>query len=229
MVAVPSLPAAQLTVSIAATTGRGFTDKMQSMCGRFVLKNMPVELIVKLAAGDPPSIGFKLINARSETAADKPSFRAAFKHRRCLIPADGFYEWAKKGKARQPFYIHRADGRPPAMAGLWEHWQDPHGNELETCTILATQANAMISPLHERMPVILEPEDWERWLKPGSMRGDSVELRQLMRSAAEGVLSLHPVSSQVNSPGVDTPDNLKPVEIKEPDRPEKNNDEPTLF
>jgi putative SOS response-associated peptidase YedK len=100
-----------------------------------------------------------LINARSETAAEKPSFRSAFKSRRCLIPADGFFEWKKVGKAKQPYYFQLADEEPFAFAGLWEKW-----TEIETCTILTTAANEMVTPLHDRMPVILSPNDYAEWL-----------------------------------------------------------------
>jgi putative SOS response-associated peptidase YedK len=101
------------------------------------------------------AIGNKLINARSETVMEKPSFRAAFKYRRCLIPADGFYEWKKLERRKQPYYNHK----PFAFAGLWENW-----NNILTCTILTTEANERVQPIHERMPVILHPEDYDRWL-----------------------------------------------------------------
>ena len=111
-----------------------------------------------------PSGGNPLINAHSETVATKPAFRAAMRQRRCLIPADGFYEWKKIGPSKQPYFIHRPDDRPFAIAGLWERWTDPEGRPLETCTILTTAANAVLRPLHERMPVIVEPADYAQWL-----------------------------------------------------------------
>ena len=109
---------------------------------------------------DDPKIAFRTINARSETAHKTPSFRSAFKKQRCLIPASGFYEWKREGKSKQPFYIQRKDSQPMAFAGLWEHWEDQKGEErIESCTILTTNANQEVSQVHDRMPVILEPEN----------------------------------------------------------------------
>jgi putative SOS response-associated peptidase YedK len=113
------------------------------------------------------AIGNKLINARSETVMEKPSFRAAFKYRRCLIPADGFYEWKKLERRKQPYYNHK----PFAFAGLWENW-----NNILTCTILTTEANERVQPIHERMPVILHPEDYDRWLDRNQTSSHLVEL-----------------------------------------------------
>ncbi len=110
-------------------------------------------------------IGQKLANARSETVAEKPSFRSAFKHRRCLIPASGFYEWQKRGTGRkQPFFISLRDGEPFSFAGLWECWHSSEGEVVESCTILTTTANEVMQPIHERMPVILGPSAEEQWL-----------------------------------------------------------------
>jgi putative SOS response-associated peptidase YedK len=115
---------------------------------------------------EDPKIGYRMIIARSETAADKPAFRHAFRRKRCLIAADGFYEWQKTGaKTKQQFYIHRRDGKPFAFAGLWEVWSK--GEEpVESCTILTTEANDLMRPLHDRMPVILDAKDYDRWLDP---------------------------------------------------------------
>ncbi|HEY9656670.1 MAG TPA: SOS response-associated peptidase, partial [Crinalium sp.] len=112
------------------------------------------------------TIGAKLINARAETVAEKPSFRVAFKQRRCLILADGFYEWHRiDRKTKQPYYFQLADRQPFAFAGLWERWQGDD-TVVETCTILTTQANELLQPIHDRMPVILAPEEYDRWLDP---------------------------------------------------------------
>lgn len=112
------------------------------------------------------AIGAKLINARAETVAEKPSFRAAFKQRRCLILADGFYEWQRTDrKTKQPYYFQLTNKQLFAFAGLWEHWQG-ESNIVETCTILTTQANKLLQPIHDRMPVMLAPEDYDRWLEP---------------------------------------------------------------
>ena len=144
-----------------------------------------------------PKIGYKMINARAETAHKTPAFRAAFRGRRCLIPASGFYEWDKKGGSRQPYYIRRADGQPLALAGLWEHWEGEEGKTvIESCTILTTAASEPVARLHDRMPVILEPEDFDLWLDPGEQRVD--RLRGMLEPAAPGVLGMVPVSAYVN-------------------------------
>jgi putative SOS response-associated peptidase YedK len=110
------------------------------------------------------SIGAKLNNARGETVAQKPSFRDAFKRRRCLIPADGFYEWKPDGTYKQPYYISLKSGETMAMAGLWESWTAPDGSVLRTVCITTTGANALMAPIHDRMPVIIRPENWQDWL-----------------------------------------------------------------
>lgn len=146
------------------------------------------------------SIGFKTFNARVETAHEKPSFKAAFKARRCLVPASGFYEWDKVGQGRQPYYIRRSDGQPMAFAGLWESWTDPQGGEVvESCTILTTAANRTLAPIHDRMPVIVEPHDGRLWLNPGLYRVE--DLASLFRPLADDVLELVPVSTFVNKAG----------------------------
>lgn len=155
-----------------------------------------------------PKIAYNLINARSETASAKPSFRDAFRKRRCLVAADGFFEWRKEGKAKQPFLIRRADQQPFAFAGLWERWQPPKGDPLETFTILTTSANTQLASLHDRMPVILDTGDHAAWLDPEQPID---RLQALMRPLPDDVLSLVPVSSRVNSPKFDDPDCVKPL------------------
>ena len=118
------------------------------------------------------SIGNSLINARSETAASKPTFRDSFRRRRCLIAADGFYEWKKIGKQKQPYLIHMSDDRPFAFAGLWDRWGDD-AERFESCTILTTAANSLLRDLHERMPVILDPDDYDRWLDASASDAES--------------------------------------------------------
>lgn len=145
-----------------------------------------------------PSIGARLINARAETAADKPSFRAAFKHRRCLVPADGFYEWVKLAGGKQPHHIRFADRRPFAFAGLWERWSPPGGEAIESCTILTTTPNELIAGLHDRMPVILPRDRFAAWLAEGPLPTlAAAEL--LVPHPAEGMEAV-PVSKWVNSP-----------------------------
>ena len=148
----------------------------------------------------------RLINARSETAPEKPSFRAAWRaRRRCIVPADGFYEWARAPGRRQPFFIRRADGRPLALAGLWEGWKDPAtGQWLRTFTILTTSADAKLRPLHERMPVILPETDIAAFL-------EAEDPRDLMRSFPGADLDLWPVSDRVNAVRNDGPNLMAPL------------------
>ena len=139
-----------------------------------------------------------LINARSEQAAEKPAFRNAIRRRRCLIPADGFYEWQKTptGK-KQPFLIERPDSRVFAFAGLWESWMDAEGNELDSAAILTTQANETLAPIHDRMPVIIEPENYGKWLDADHV--PPVELADLMAPARNDFFHAYPVSTRVNA------------------------------
>lgn len=162
------------------------------------------------AWADDPAIGRKILNARCETAAEKPAFKSAMKYRRCIVPATGFYEWRKTGKHRQPFFIHRHDKQPLAMAALWEHWQSPDGSELETAAILTCEANDMMAEIHDRIPVILEPEDYDRWLDPDVQ--DVSHVADLMRPAEEQTLTMYSVSTLVNQRGVDSPQCMKPME-----------------
>lgn len=148
-----------------------------------------------------PSIGARMINARSETVTEKPAFRAAFKRRRCLVPANGFYEWQKQGKGKQPFYITTPDGAPFAIAGLWEYWEGADGSALESCTLLTTSANTLMAPLHDRMPVIVAPEDYAQWLGTGRDENPQAldQLQHLLRPYAEDGLVAYPVSTYVNN------------------------------
>ncbi len=114
---------------------------------------------------DDLKISTRMINARSETVAEKPAFRSALRNRRCLIPADGFYEWKTEGKKKTPYWFRRSDDQPFAFAGLWDRWSK-HGAPIESCTILTTSANEVVAPLHNRMPVILSPSDYDIWLDP---------------------------------------------------------------
>lgn len=151
-----------------------------------------------------PSIGNRLINARGETVATKPSFRAAFKRRRCLIPATGFYEWQKHKGGKQPFYIRLRNQQPFAFAGLWETWQD-----IDTCTIITTEANEELEPIHNRMPVILNPEDYDTWLDPDNQ--DTAELQSLLLPFPSEAIEAYPISTHVNKPANDSPECIAPV------------------
>lgn len=161
-----------------------------------------------------PKVGIRMINARAETAAERPAYRKAFRLRRCLVPADGFYEWAGTSQARQPYHIGVNDGSPFAMAGLWERWSSPGGLVIESCTLLTTRANERIAPLHDRMPVILDPQDYARWLDPESRDVDG--LLDLLRPFASDRMTLHPVSSRVNNPRYDDPTCAQPVPESQP-------------
>ena len=142
--------------------------------------------------------GARRINARAETLADKPVFRNAFMRRRCLIPADGFYEWKRlDGGARLPHYIRGTSGEPLAMAGLWSSWHDPaSGERIRSCAIITTRPNDLMRPIHDRMPAMVPRSDWEAWLDPG--HADLAALSGLLGPAAEGMLTVYPVSTIVN-------------------------------
>jgi len=142
-----------------------------------------------------------LFNARSETAADKPSFRTAMRHRRCLVPASGFYEWRRMGTAKMPYFIRPRDGSTMAFAGLTETWLGSEGSEIDTGAVLTTSANGLMSMLHDRMPVILDPKDWDEWLDCGNRRPRDVA--HLLKPAADDLLEAIPVSERANSVGND--------------------------
>ncbi|NET40117.1 MAG: SOS response-associated peptidase [Cyanothece sp. SIO1E1] len=153
-----------------------------------------------------PKIGNRMINARSETVSEKPAFRSALGRRRCLIPADGFYEWKREGKIRTPFRIHLTDHEPFAMAGLWESWQTPDGDRLDTCTILTTSSNQIMQPIHDRMPVILNAQSQSVWLNPAT----PVEsLKEITVPYPAEKMAAYPVSTLVNSPRNNGPECLE--------------------
>lgn len=158
-----------------------------------------------------PGIGSRHINARAETADTKPAFRDSFARRRCLIPADGFYEWERKAKGKLPHYVYRPDGAPMALAGLWASWRDPGTDErVTTCAILTTEPNDLVSRLHDRMPVVLAEEHWDRWLDREFDDVDS--LKQMLEPAAESLLAEHAVSTLVNSVRNNLPECIAPLE-----------------
>lgn len=153
-----------------------------------------------------PKMGSRLINARAETLAEKPSFRTAYRRRRCLILADGFYEWkqsSEKGR-KIPYFIHLKDHSPFAFAGLWEIWFDPDGSEIRSCTIITTEPNEFMRSLHNRMPVILPPEAHFPWLTPDELPPD--KLNQFLKPYDPTALAAYPVSLAVNNPAVDRPE-----------------------
>jgi putative SOS response-associated peptidase YedK len=158
---------------------------------------------------DDPKIGNRMINARGETASTRPAFRDAFLRRRCLIPADGFYEWKKLDSGRKlPYCIAAKDGTPLALAGLWEHWRRRE-EVIDSCTILTTDANDLVAPLHDRMPAILPRDGWGRWLDPDCQDPD--ELRSLLVPYPAAWMRAWPVSPLVNNPRHEEPACIEPV------------------
>lgn len=152
--------------------------------------------------------GYSTINARAETVDTKPTFRAPFKRHRCIIPTDGFYEWREQGGMKIPHHIGMKDGSPFALAGLWDIWKGPQG-DVTSCTIIVTGANQFMKPLHDRMPVILNPHDYERWLDSGNE--DTVGLKTLLIPAPEDWLTEWEVSRGLNNPRHEGPDCATPV------------------
>ena len=155
-----------------------------------------------------PAVGNRMINARSETVATKPAFRAAFRRRRCLVAADGFYEWQRTGKRKQPYFISLRDDRPFAMAGLWESWEGPGHAAIESCTILTTEPNDLMRPIHDRMPVILPPDTYRQWLDPAVQ--DPQHIEPLMGPYSADAMVALKVSTYVNRPGNDGPQCIEP-------------------
>ena len=156
-----------------------------------------------------PAIGNKMINAKAETLAEKPSFKNALAKRRCLIPADGFYEWKKQGKTpSKPIYIRRRDNGLFAFAGLWETWKTPEGDKLQSCTIVTTEPNELIAKFHHRMAVILRPEDEATWLDP---KNSATDVLPLLKPYPPEELEAFEVSRAVNTPSVDDASCIAPV------------------
>lgn len=162
---------------------------------------------------DDPEDFPTLVNARSETVREKASFRDAYRRRRCLVPASGFYEWQKRN-GKQPYYFRRRDGLPLALAGLWEQWEHDGGERLESYTILTTDANDLVEPVHPRMPVVLNEDGGAAWLDP-DVDGD--RLAELLRAAPEEGLEAYPVTRKMNSPAFDEPEAVEPLESGRPD------------
>lgn len=166
-----------------------------------------------------PSVGNRMINARADGLAVKGAFKHAFRKRRCIVPADGFYEWKKVPgqRTKQPYFIHRTDGEPLSFAGLWEEWKrpdDPAGGRLRSTTIITTDANEAMEPIHDRMPVILPPSAWATWLDPSS--DDLGALATLLVPAPSDVLVMHPVSTDVGNVRNQGPHLTDPVEAPLP-------------
>lgn len=158
-----------------------------------------------------PKIGSRMINARSETIAEKPSFRGSFKYKRCLILADGFYEWQKRpdSKSKIPHFIHLRERQPFAFAGLWDSWNSEDGSEIRSCTIITTEPNQLLINIHNRMPVILKPESYKDWIKDGE--NDPNLLMSFLKPYPSEAMEAYPVSTMVNSPQNDSPDCVLPI------------------
>ncbi|MCX7673679.1 MAG: SOS response-associated peptidase, partial [Thiobacillaceae bacterium] len=152
---------------------------------------------------------YSLLNARAESVASKPAYRDAFRRRRCLIPADGFYEWRQEGSGRQPYRFTLADGGLFAMAGLWARWCGPGGVVIESCTILVTAANELVRTIHDRMPVIIDPADYSLWLDP--RLADPRSLEHLLRPYPAERMRAYPVSRRVNRADYDVPEAIEPL------------------
>jgi putative SOS response-associated peptidase YedK len=161
-------------------------------------------------AKDPSGVA-GMINARSETAAAKPAFRDALKSRRCLVPADGFYEWARAVRTKQPYCFEVNEGELFAFAGLWERWKDPSGNWIKSCSILTTTPNAVTSAVHDRMPVILNPDNYDLWLNPGFT--DVTVMSEMLKPYDARLMRSYPVSMRINHAANDDEECAKPVEI----------------
>jgi putative SOS response-associated peptidase YedK len=159
-----------------------------------------------------PSIGNRLINARGETVAEKPSFRGSFKYKRCLILADGFYEWKTFGnrKTKTPYFIHMKDRKPFALAGLWDSWEGADGSSIKTCTIITTRANELMESIHDRMPVILHPRDYKKWLDTSPQTPEN--LLPLIKPYPADIMSAYAVSTLVNKPANDSPKLVVPLD-----------------
>lgn len=152
------------------------------------------------------SIGARLINARSESVDTKPAFREAFRRRRCLIPADGFYEWLQTPRGKQPYRIMLSGGELFAFAGLWEGWRDAQGETVDSCCIITCEPNELAAKFHNRMPVIIAAQDYETWLT-----GTSEQALPLLRAYPAEAMRAYPVSAKVNRPGNDTPELIEPL------------------
>jgi putative SOS response-associated peptidase YedK len=204
----------------------GAEDQLQSSGGRFnvaptqdiaaVVERDEHRVVTSFRWGlippwaDSPKVGVQMINARSETVAEKPSFKSPFRKNRCIIPADAFYEWQRTGAAKVPHAIVRVDGRPLALAGLWTSWRDPASEEkIRSCTIITTTANETLSSLHERMPVILPEEVWDEWLDPEN--SDVPALQSLLVPSPIDAVRAFQVSTRVNNVRYDSADLLVPA------------------
>lgn len=194
---------ADLSPRFNITPGTDIAVIRRSPAGSLVLHRLRWGLVPHWSHDQ--NIGNRLINARAETLADKPSFRAGFQKRRCLIPADGFYEWDRKGQTKQPYYYSHPQGEVLALGGLWESWQAPDGTLLRTTTIITTADNAEVAPIHDRMPLILDPNNYHSWLE-----GSVDQVLALIIPAPTGMLRSWTVSRRVNRVQEEGPELILP-------------------
>lgn len=185
--------------------------------GVLALRGSPAELCT-LRWGLIPSwakeesIGHKMINARAETLSEKPSFKRLLSSKRCLILADGFYEWKKNGAKKQPFYIHLKSGKVFGFAGLWDHWKSPEtGEVIETCTIITGEPNETVRPIHDRMPRIITADKFEEWLDVDIKEPERI--KNVLRSIAPDLVEAYPVSTFVNKPSNDSEECVRKIEV----------------
>jgi len=187
-----------------------------------VIRQNPTEPIRKLSMmrwglipswSKDSSLAASMINARSETAGTRPAFRDAMKSRRCLIPADGFYEWSRAGRTKQPFCFEVNEGELFAFAGIWDRWKDPSGNWMKTCSIMTTTPNAVTAAVHDRMPVILDPDNYELWLDPGMTNVAAAS--DLLKPYDARLMRCYPVSTRINHVANDDEGCSAPVEVAE--------------
>jgi putative SOS response-associated peptidase YedK len=157
------------------------------------------------------SIGTQTLNARSETVTTKPAFRDSILRKRCLIPADGFYEWQKMGSVKQPYCFEVGEGDVFALAGLWDEWKSPEGHIIESCTILTTTANSVVADLHDRMPVIVPPDKYDRWLDPDV--NDFEAIRDILKPFDASVMRRYPVSRKLNNSKIDDAESASPITL----------------
>ncbi len=193
----------------------GVRDRAEDGARRRYLSELRWGLIPSWARD--AKVGDRMINARAESLADKPAYERAFRLHRCLVPAEGFYEWQRRGSRKQPMFIHRREGEPMAFAGMWAAWRDPNEPDgdagwVRSCTIVTTNANETLAPLHDRMPVVLEERDWDRWLDPDT--ADLAGLAALLQPAAADLLVAYPVGTAVNSADNDGPELVERVKLE---------------
>ena len=160
-----------------------------------------------------PDIGYKMINARAETIAGKPAYRDAFRYRRCLIPASGFYEWDRRTSPRQPYYFHPREADFMAMAGVWEYWLHPCGSEIVSAAVITTTADSTVAPVHHRMPVILPKEAWGAWLDTRRVKPEMEPF--LEARVPDSFLGMHPVSREVNKARAEGPELVEPIDERD--------------